>query len=109
TISKDKKLAFISNFGGPHPGKGDRTEKSAGTDVAVDEQSVALRGSVTVIDIKSRKKIAEISTRIHPESMTLSPDGKSLYVTDDSGDGISVIDVKTFKVIQTINTKPNPS
>lgn len=108
-ISKDQKLAFVSNFGGPHPEKGDRTEKSAGTDVAVDERSVALRGSVTVIDIQSRKKIAEIATRIHPESMVLSPDGKLLYVTDDSGDGVSVIDVKTFKVIHTINTRPDPS
>ncbi|RAJ87263.1 YVTN family beta-propeller protein [Chitinophaga dinghuensis] len=108
-ISKDKKLAFVSNFGGPHPGKNDRTEKSAGTDVAVDERSVALRGSVTVIDVQSRKKIADITTRIHPESMVLSPDGKSLYVTDDSGDGVSVIDVKTLKVAHTINTKPDPS
>jgi YVTN family beta-propeller protein len=108
-ISKDKKLAFVSNFGGPHPGKGDRTEKSAGSDVAVDEESVALRGSVSVIDIKSGKKIAEISTRIHPESMTISPDGRSIYVTDDSGDGISVIDTRSFKVKQTINTKPDPT
>jgi YVTN family beta-propeller protein len=108
-ISKDKKRAFVSNFGGPHPEKGDRTEKSAGTEVAVDEASLALRGSVTVIDIPSGKKIAEVATRIHPESMTLSPDGQSLYVTDDSGDGISVIDVKTFKVKQTIDTKPDPS
>jgi len=109
TINKDKTIAFVSNFGGPHPEKGDKTEKSAGTDVAVDERSVALRGSITVIDIKSRKKIAEIATRIHPESMTLSPDGKWLYVADDSGDGISVIDAKTYKVVQTINTKPDPS
>jgi YVTN family beta-propeller protein len=34
------------------------------------------------------------------------PDGKLLYVTDDSGDGISVIDATTFKVIHTIITKP---
>lgn len=108
-ISKDKKLAFVSNFGGPHPEKGDMTETSAGSAVAVDERSVALRGSVTVIDVQSRKKIADISTRIQPESMVLSPDGKLLYVTDDSGDGISVIDAKTFKVLETINTKPDPS
>ncbi len=59
-ISKDKKLAFVSNFGGPHPGKKDRTEKSAGTDVAVDERSVALRGSVTVIDIQSGKRLQKL-------------------------------------------------
>jgi len=108
-ISKNKETAFVSNFGGPHPRKGDRTEKSAGTDVAVDERSVALRGSVSVIDIRSRKTIAEISTRIHPESMILSADGKLLYVTDDSGDGVSVIDATTFKTIRTINTKPDRS
>ncbi|NIG56817.1 alkaline phosphatase family protein [Chitinophaga sp. Cy-1792] len=109
TISKDKQLAFVSNFGGPHPGKNDRTEKSAGTDVAVDDRSVALRGSVTVIDLEAGKKIRDITTRIHPESMTLAPDGKLLYVTDDSGDGISVIDTKTFKVVHTISTKPDPA
>ncbi|OQP54285.1 hypothetical protein A4H97_22635 [Niastella yeongjuensis] len=108
-ISKDKKLAFVSNFGGPHAQKGDRTEKSAGTEVAVDDRSVALRGSVSVIDINTKKPVAEIKTRIHPESMVLSPDGKLLYISDDSGDGISVVDVHTFKVVQTINTKPDPS
>jgi YVTN family beta-propeller protein len=108
-ISKDKKLAFVSNFGGPHPEKGDITEVSAGSDVAVDDRSVSLRGSVSVIDVQSRKKIADIATRIQPEAMVLSPDGKLLYVTDDSGDGISVINVKTFKIVQTINTKPDPS
>ncbi|QEM08530.1 bifunctional YncE family protein/alkaline phosphatase family protein [Mucilaginibacter rubeus] len=108
-ISKDKKLAFVSNFGGPNAKKGDRTEASAGTKVAVDDYSIALRGSVSVIDIQSRKVIHEITTRIHPESMVLSPDGDLLYVSDDSGDGISVVDAKTFKVVQTISTKPDPA
>ncbi|MDO3627526.1 alkaline phosphatase family protein [Mucilaginibacter sp. BT774] len=108
-ISKDKRFAFVSNFGGPQAKKGDRTEVSAGTKVAVDDRSIALRGSVTVIDIQSGKVIDEIPTRIYPESMALSPDGNLLYVSDDSGDGISVVDTKTFKVVQTINTKPDPS
>jgi DNA-binding beta-propeller fold protein YncE len=108
-ISKDKKFAFVSNFGGPHPQKGDRTETSAGTDVAVDDRSVALRGSVTVIDIAARKTVAEVATRIHPESMVLSPDGSLLYVSDESGDGISVVYATTFKVVQTISTKPDAS
>ena len=108
-ISKDKRVAFVSNFGGPQAKKGDRTEESAGTAVAVDEHSLALRGSVSVIDVKTKKVIYDIATRIHPESMTLSPDGSLLYVSDDSGDGISVIDAKTFKVVHTINTKPDAS
>jgi hypothetical protein len=106
-ISKNQKLAFVSNFGGPHPKKGDRTEKSAGTDVAVDERSIALRGSVSVIDIATKKTVAEITTRIHPESMILSPDGNLLYVSDESGDGISVIDTKALTVVNSFNTKPD--
>jgi len=108
-ISKDKRFAFVSNFGGPQAKTGDRTQESAGTKVAVDDRSIALRGSVTVIDIQSKKIINEITTRIYPESMVLSPDGNLLYVTDESGDGISLIDVKTLKVVQTIDTKPDPS
>lgn len=107
-VTHDEQYAFVSNFGGPIPGKGDKTEKSAGSDVAVDENSIALRGSVSVIDIKTNKVISEINTGIHPESMVLSPNGKLLYVTDASGDGISVIDVEQRKVIATIDTKPSP-
>jgi len=108
-ISKNKRFAFVSNFGGPQAKKGDRTEKSAGTDVAVDDRSVALRGTVTVIDIAAKKAIAEVTTRIHPEAMVLSPDGSLLYVSDESGDGISVIDTKTFTVAQQFGTKPDAS
>jgi len=108
-ISKDQKFAFVSNFGGPLPKKGDRTEKSAGSNVAVDERSVALRGSVTVIDIAAKKVVKEITTRIHPESMVLSPDGSLLYVSDDSGDGISIVDTKKFTVTRTFGTKPDAS
>lgn len=106
-IKPDESTAFVSNFGGPIPSKGDKKEKSAGSDVAVDKFSIALRGSVSVIDIKTKKVIAEIPTRIHPELMVLSPNGKLLYVADASGDGISVIDVEKLKVIYTIDTKPN--
>lgn len=108
-ISQDKKIAFVSNFGGPLPKKGDRTEKSAGTDVALDDRSVALRGSISIINIENRKVVAEVTTGIHPESMVLSPDGGLLYVCDESGDGISVLDTKTFTVVDTFSTKPDAS
>ena len=108
-ISKDKRFAFVSNFGGPMAHKGDRTEVSSGTNVAVDDRSIALRGSVSLIDIKSGRVVKDIPTRIYPESMALSPDGALLYVTDESGDGISVVDTKKMAVVQTIDTKPDPS
>ena len=44
-ISPDGRTAFVSNFGGGRARPGDATETSAGTAVAVDGRSVALRGS----------------------------------------------------------------
>lgn len=106
-VSKDQRYAFVSNFGGPLPKKGDRTEQSAGTDVAVDSRSISLRGSVSIINIATKKVIGEVITGIHPESMVLSPDGGLLYVSDESGDGICVVDTKTFKRVNTFSTKPD--
>ena len=87
-LAGDGKTAVVSNFGGGRVRPGDATEQSAGSDVAVNPRSVALRGAVSVIDLAARKVVAEIGTRIHPEAMTLSPDGKLVYVVDASGDGI---------------------
>jgi YVTN family beta-propeller protein len=110
-VSRDGKTAFVSNFGGSQPKKGDKTEKTlgmdkAGTDLAVDNRSVALRGTVSVIDVARRQVVGEIETGIHPESMTLSPDGKRLYVVDAGGDGVSVIDVAGRKIVGSLNAKP---
>jgi len=107
-VSPDGRTAFVSNFGGRRAGKGDKTEVSVGTEVAVDERCVALRGTVSVIDLGTQKVVAEIVTRIHPEAMALSPDGRLLYVVDASGDGIAVIDMARRKIVDTLDTKPRP-
>jgi len=105
-VTADGQTAFVSNFGGSRARKGDKTEVSFGTDVAVDSRSVALRGTVSVIDLKRKKVVAEITTGIHPEALTLSPDGKQLYVVDASGDGIAVIDVDRRQLVTQLDTKP---
>ena len=92
-FAHDGSTALVSNYGGSRPTKDDKTEDSAGSAVAVDDRGIALRGTVSVIDLKAMKTVGEIATRIHPEAMALSPDGKLAYVIDDSGDGVSVIDV----------------
>lgn len=105
-ISADGQTAFVSNFGGKRAEKGDLVSNSFGTDIAIDERNIALRGCVSVIDIAQRKVVSDIITGIHPEAMALSPDGKLLYVVDASGDGISVIDVAKRAVVGTLDTKP---
>jgi YVTN family beta-propeller protein len=110
-ISRDGQTAFVSNFGGSRPKPGDKTEKTMGmdkegTDLAVDERAMTLRGTISVIQLAKRQVVGEIATGIHPESMTLSPDGKQLYVVDAGGDGVSVIDVVRRTVVNRLTTKP---
>lgn len=105
-LSRDGATAFVSNFGGGRAQAGDQTETVAGTAVAVDARSVALRGSVSVIDLTTHQVTAEIATGIHPEAMAMAADGRRLYVVDTSGDAISVIDVATRKVVGQLGTKP---
>jgi len=105
-LSSNGRFAFVSNFGGGRPLDGDKTETCAGTAIAVDDRAVVLRGSVSVVNLKSAAVIEEIATGIHPEAMAKSADGKRLYVVDASGDGISVIRMSTHKVIAHLGTKP---
>ncbi len=107
-ISGDGRTALVSNFGGSRPKAGDKTESSGGSPVAVDEHGVALRGTVSVIDLKTMQTVGEIMTRIHPETMATSPDGKLAYVVDDSGDGVSEIDIARRAVVAHFDTKPSP-
>ena len=53
--------AYVTNWGGRRPVKGDKTAMSAGTAVVVDRKTgVASSGTVSVIDLESRKLIKEI-------------------------------------------------
>ena len=105
-LTRNGRFAFVSNFGGGRPQDGDKTETCAGSAIAVDERAVALRGSVSVVDLKTAAVIEEITTGIHPEAMTKSADGKQLYVVDASGDSISVIRMASRKVVARLGTKP---
>ena len=107
-LSRNGRFAFVSNFGGSRPREGDKTETCAGSAIAVDARAVALRGSVSVVDLKTAAVVEEIATGIHPEAMAKSADGKRLYVVDASGDAISVIDMATRKVVACLGTKPEP-
>ena len=110
TISRDGRWAFVSNYGGRRPRRGERTEKLAGSDVAVDARSVPLTGTVSVIDLAgSPREKRQMVVGLHPTELLLSPDGHRLYVANAGGDSVSVIDPARFKVTATLNTKADPS
>lgn len=109
-VSRDGRQAFVSNYGGGRPGKGQRTEQSAGSAVAVDARSIALAGTVSVIDLAGTpRETGQIRVGLHPSELLLSPDGARLYVANAGGDSVSVIDPAGLRVVATLNTKADPS
>jgi YVTN family beta-propeller protein len=100
--------AFVTNWGGRRPQKGDKTWTSSGSDVVVDPKTGAtLTGTVSVIDLKSRSVINEIAVGLHPSGVCLSKDQSRLYVANANSDTVSVINTKSETVIATYMTKPH--
>jgi len=64
--------------------------------------------SVIVVDVRNRRKIAEIQAGHHPTDVTFNPDGDTAYVSNRLDDSVSVIDVATRKVIETIAVGDEP-
>lgn len=107
TVILNGDKAYVTNWGGRLPVKGDKTAMSAGTAVVVDPKTgIASSGTVSVIDINTRKVIKEINVHLHPSGMALYPGGSRLYVANANSDLISVINTKTDQVINDINPKP---
>jgi len=92
--------AYVSNWGGRRPGKGEPTYNSSGSQVLVDPTTgVASSGSVSVVDLNKHIVIKEIAVGLHPSGMVLSPDGSKLYVTCANSDFISVINTENDEPI----------
>ena len=101
--------AFVSNWGGRHPRQGEKTAKSSGTDTLVDERGVAASGTVSVVDLETGAELMQIVTGLHPSDLELSADQRTLYVVNANSDTVSVIDVASQRVIETIPVRPDPN
>ncbi|MDR3718348.1 MAG: multiheme c-type cytochrome [Bryobacteraceae bacterium] len=65
-------------------------------------------GSVGVVDMATRKKVAEIPTGTAPTGIAFSPDGRFAYVTNREDDTVAVINAAARKVIRTVKTGGEP-
>ena len=54
--------------------------------------------TVTVIDTTSGAVVATVPTGSHPQDITLSADGKYVYIADVDDNAIQVFDIKTFEI-----------
>ncbi|MCB2075496.1 MAG: beta-propeller fold lactonase family protein [Novosphingobium sp.] len=67
-----------------------------------------MAGTVSVIDLRERKKLSDITVGGYPEGLALTPDGRQLWVGDDSGGRIRVVDLATMETIDTLPADPVP-
>lgn len=63
-----------------------------------------LGGTISVIDLRRRVKLADIPVGGNPEGIAITPDGRQLWVGDDSGPRLRVIDLTTSMTVATLPT-----
>ncbi|MCA9008209.1 MAG: bifunctional YncE family protein/alkaline phosphatase family protein [Planctomycetaceae bacterium] len=102
--------AYVSNFAGRLPSQNDTTGAAGrGIAVRVDPvRHIASEGSVSVVDLETGQVTAEILVGLHPSSITTTPDGRFVVVANANSDSLSVIDIASNQVIETISARPNP-
>jgi YVTN family beta-propeller protein len=108
-LSPDGMTAWVSNWGGRMPREGERTEMSSGTPIVVDDDSTAASGTVSLIDLRAGKEIAQVEVGLHPCDLALDAAANLLYVANANSDTVSVIDTAARKVSRTIEVKPDDS
>ena len=107
-VTPDGKTAYVSNQGGRPAVQGDTTDDSYGTAIVTDDpsQSGSSTGTISVVDLASKKQVSTIDVGLQPTGMTL--DGTTLYVANTNSDSVSVIDTTKNRVVQTISVTPFP-
>jgi len=106
-LSEKAERAYVSNWGGRRPKTGERTAKSSGTDTLVDERGIASSGTVSIVDLKEAREVAQVETGLHPSDLELSDDGRNLYVANANSDTVTVIDTIAMRAVNTIGVRPD--
>lgn len=103
--------AYVSNWGGRRPGPGDLVGPAGrGTEVRVDAvRHIASEGSVSIVDVEGKAPTVELLTGLHASALAVSPNEKYVVCANAGSDHLSVIEVASEKVVETIWAKGKPS
>jgi YVTN family beta-propeller protein len=111
-ISKDEKVAYVSNWGGRVPNSGDKTAtagRAADADpVVIDNRGIASTGTVSRIDLSTLTLTNTIAVELHPTGMAWDEAANRLYVANGNSDSVSEIDTTRNVVARTIALEPFP-
>ncbi len=103
-------VAYVGNWGGRVPRKGDVTAPTGvaptADQVVVDARGVAASGTVSRVDVASGKMTHSIAVGLHPTALAWDEARGRLYVANTNSDSISVVDTKTQAVVATWALQP---
>ncbi len=112
-VSADGTKIYVANRGGKTPEAGETLDTD--DPVVVDPKTYkASTGTVSVVSSGGMMEDAAhavtktISVGLSPTDMTISADGKRLFVANANNDSVSVIDTDSGSVVETIATSPAP-
>ncbi len=108
-VSSDGKFAYVSNWGGRHPKKGEKTAPSSGTPALIDERGVAKSGTVGKVDLAAGKQAIEVATGLHPAGLALHRASNRLFVANGNSDTVTVLDAGTMKELDSVSVRPDAS
>jgi len=66
------------------------------------------RAATTVLDLSSGRIIATLPTGSEPEGVTMSPDGRLVYVTSEGESRVTAIDAAANRVLTHFEVPPRP-
>jgi YVTN family beta-propeller protein len=106
-LSADGTTAYVSNEGGRPANSTDFTNMSDGTPIVSNSSTgAAITGTVSVVNLNSGAEQTEIPVGLQPTAMYR--DGSALLVANSNDDSLSVINMQTNSVAQTVRTNPVP-
>ncbi|HEY2014179.1 MAG TPA: bifunctional YncE family protein/alkaline phosphatase family protein, partial [Bryobacteraceae bacterium] len=95
-VSKDSGKIYVTNRGGRRARPNDTTAPSSGTAVVTDPVTgSSSTGTVSIVDAETLA-VSETAVGLAPAQLTLSPDGKTVAVTNGHSDSVSLLDTKTL-------------
>jgi YVTN family beta-propeller protein len=65
-------------------------------------------GQVIKIDLTNDTVVARVATGEAPRSMTIAPDGRSLYVVNYDSNDVTKLDVSDMHILQKVPTTTHP-
>jgi YVTN family beta-propeller protein len=100
--------AFVSNRGGRPAKSGDFTDSSDGTPIVANSSTGApITGTISVVNLDTDIQTSTINTGgTEPTNITVH--GGDLFVANTNSDTVSIIDIKSQKVVQTFDVNPLP-